>query len=386
MTRRIDALVNRMEVESTDAQRTVENESAYYPATLVLVFVTGLTLALIIAYSTTRNMARDAAALESARLAAESANRAESAFLTNMSHELRTPLNAVLGFTQVLEIDPRLDDDHREALAYIKQGGGHLLTLITDILDLAKIEAGRFDLVPRPCDLRARLHGIEAMIRVRAKAKGIGFHFDEGAGLPTITEMDEKRVREVLLNLLGNAVKFTESGGVRFSASCRAVDAVGDTSSGENSEMEARYMIELLFEVEDTGIGIAPEHLSTIFQPFRQVDSGTDVLESVAKQRPDVVFMDLKMSEMDGLETTRRLLLLLGCHDLPVIAYSAAAFAEDRESSRSAGYRRHIAKPVVAEELLQVLGDVLGLEWLGPNGIPITIGASPTPTGERSQE
>ena len=181
---------------------------------------------------------------------AEAANQAKSAFLANMSHELRTPLNAILGYAQILRRDPNLGPEHRQGAAAIQRSGDYLLTLINDILDLAKIEAGRFELAPGPCDLRALLSSFEDLFGIRAREKGIGFRCRLVEPLPVLVEADERRLRQIVINLLGNAVKFTERGEVCLQAAF------------------AEGQLEL--EIADTGIGIAAGRLETLFQPFEQ--------------------------------------------------------------------------------------------------------------------
>jgi PAS domain S-box-containing protein len=190
-----------------------------------------------------------------ARRVAELANRAKSTFLTTMSHELRTPLNAILGFAQMLQSDPELNERQARAATIIQQGGEQLLSLINDILDLSRIEADKIDLHPEPLALDAYLSSVVDIIRIKAEEKGLQFHFDGVPGLAAPVVVDEKCLRQVLLNLLSNAVKFTWRGQVRLRVRpLGPVDTVAD----------------LRFEVEDTGIGIPPEELQHIFMPFEQ--------------------------------------------------------------------------------------------------------------------
>ena len=193
---------------------------------------------------------RRTADLEHAKERAETANRAKSAFLANMSHELRTPLNAMLGYGQILARDPELPARYRPAVATIQRGGDHLLLLINDVLDLAKVEAGRFELLPGPCALAPLLQGVAELFEMHAVQKGIGFRYEVQGVLPALVQADEKRLRQVLMNLLSNAVKFTEQGTVRLLA--RFEDGV------------------LHVAVSDTGIGIPPERLDGLFLPFQQ--------------------------------------------------------------------------------------------------------------------
>ncbi len=190
--------------------------------------------------------------LREAREAAEMANRAKSVFIATMSHELRTPLNGILGYAQILKMDSSLGSDQQDGIKIIEQSGKHLLTLLNDILDLAKIEAGKIELNKSNFHFRALLREISEMVRIRAEHKDIFLIYEPYSSLPSCVYGDEKRLRQVLINLLGNAVKFTDKGGVRFKVGVLA-----------NQKMR--------FQIEDTGVGIAPEQLQKIFNPFQQV-------------------------------------------------------------------------------------------------------------------
>jgi signal transduction histidine kinase/ActR/RegA family two-component response regulator len=196
------------------------------------------------------------AELQAAKERAESANAAKSQFLARMSHELRTPLNAVIGYAQILQMDAGLSERQRAGLDHIRAGGEHLLTLIVDILDLARIEAGRIELYPAPVRLDALLRGVSDIVRLKAEEKGLLFETHQAEGLPSAVMADEKRLRQVLINLLGNAVKFTDAGLVALTLRSAANPPAG--------------RVRLRFEVEDSGVGIAPEALQRLFQPFEQ--------------------------------------------------------------------------------------------------------------------
>jgi len=224
---------------------------------------------------TMAELERSKEAAERARQAAEGANRAKSVFLANMSHELRTPLNAILGFTQLIRRDPTLSADHQENLDIVARSSDHLLGLINDVLDVSKIEAGRTTLKTGRFDLHAMLDGLAEMFRLRAAEKGLRLWCERGPHVPRFVEGDEGKLRQVLMNLLGNAVKFTEHGRIALRVT------VGDRKEpeiplGPNGGPPGWR---LWFEVEDTGPGIAPEALEAIFEPFVQASSGGDPQE-----------------------------------------------------------------------------------------------------------
>ena len=191
---------------------------------------------------------------------AEAANRAKSEFLANMSHELRTPLNAILGFSELLAQEPQLRADQKENLAIINRSGEYLLSLINDVLDIAKIEAGRIVLLEHDFDLHHMLADLVALLRVRAEAKGLALILDQGCEVPRFVHADESKVRQVLINLLGNALKFTAAGGITVSVQMAAANATGVAT--------------LVFAVADTGLGIHPDELAVVFEPFIQTKSG----------------------------------------------------------------------------------------------------------------
>ena len=197
----------------------------------------------------TRELAR-------ARDDAEAANRAKSIFLANMSHELRTPLNAILGFSNLLRRDAATTPDQRETIGIIERSGEHLLSLINDVLDMSKIESGHVMLDPANTDLHVLLQDVGGMMRLRAQSKGLSFVVDLADDLPRLVRLDTLKLRQVLLNLCGNAVKYTYDGGVCLRAASQP-DGPG---------------WRLRFEIEDSGRGIADADLQAIFQPFMQVD------------------------------------------------------------------------------------------------------------------
>ncbi|GAB4294103.1 MAG: hypothetical protein Fur0025_30580 [Oscillatoriaceae cyanobacterium] len=207
-------------------------------------------------------------ALQKALIAADAANRAKSEFLANMSHELRTPLNAILGFSQVMARDTSISVDNQQHLGIINRAGEHLLSLINDILEMSKIEAGRTKLNETAFDLLGLLDTIEKMLRLKAQSKGVQLIFDLSPHLPKCVEGDEGKLRQILINILGNAIKFTEKGSVTLRV--RLGDMVADITEVPPDLSPMR----LHFEIEDTGPGIAANELPQLFEPFNQTETG----------------------------------------------------------------------------------------------------------------
>ncbi|MCP4579124.1 MAG: response regulator, partial [Deltaproteobacteria bacterium] len=199
--------------------------------------------------------------LQDARRAAEKANRAKSEFLANMSHELRTPLNAILGFSELMRRDSGITREQLNNLETIGRSGEHLLSLINDVLEFSKIEAGRIVPNQETFDLHRLLLGLEEMFGLRARQKGLSLVFDQGADVPQYIRADQNKLRQILINLLGNAVKFTETGGITLSVKKKE----------PNEEMQTGGCF-LRFEVVDTGVGIPFEDQSKIFDAFFQTN------------------------------------------------------------------------------------------------------------------
>ena len=195
--------------------------------------------------------------LAKAKEQAENANRAKSIFLANMSHELRTPLNAILGFSKMLERDDDITKEHKKKLTIINRSGEHLLEMINDVLDISKIEAGRIKLEPVKFDLLKALQDMESMFRLRAENLDLEFEMILDPNLEKIIKTDHRKLRQILINLLGNAVKFTKQGGVSLSAKTLPI-------------VDNPDLVNLCLEVQDSGTGISTEQRDQIFKPFVQ--------------------------------------------------------------------------------------------------------------------
>ncbi len=275
------------------------------------------------------------------RMAAEAASRAKSVFLANMSHELRTPLNGILGYAQILLQDRRLTERELSGVKVIQQSGEHLLTLINDILDFAKIEAGKQELYPTDIALQEFLLAIMEIVGIKAIQKNLDFHRELAPDLPRYVHGDEKRLRQVLLNLLSNAVKFTDHGNVwlrvRFSAPTR-----------------------LHFEVQDTGIGISEDHLKRLFQPFEQAGDvqrrfgGSGLGLAISRQFVQMMGGDIRVESCVGQGSTFCFEL-----DLPVVEAEPVVVRQD---ALIRGYEGAPKKILVVDDIAEnraILNDML---------------------------
>jgi PAS domain S-box-containing protein len=276
------------------------------------------------------------------------ANTAKSSFLANMSHELRTPLNAVLGYAQILRMDGDLNPRQLAGVNTIEQSGQLLLALINDIFDLARVEAGKLVLHAGPANLRVLLDSVVDIVRMRAVEKSLEFRFDPAPGLPLSVVVDEQRVRQVLLNLLGNAVKFTDAGHVTM--------RVAAQRHGDRSRVR--------FEVSDTGVGMTAEDLARLFLPFEQVgdvrrrSAGAGLGLSISQALAHLMGGEIAVESMPGRGSTFRLEL-----ELPVVETHPHAASPCRRVTGYVGPRKHLlvvddvaANRKLLVDLLQPLG------------------------------
>ncbi|RXJ94563.1 hybrid sensor histidine kinase/response regulator [Malaciobacter molluscorum] len=375
---------------------------------------------------------------------ATSANKAKSIFLVRMSHELRTPLNAIMGFSNLLKKSQNINEQERKNLTIIKKSANHLLNIINEILELSKIEAGKIEIVPKSFNFEELLKEIESIFEFRCESKGLKFKLIKSENLPSFIKVDELRLRQILINLLGNSIKFTKK--------------------GEISLYVYEQNKKLFFEVKDTGIGISKVNLKKIFKPFEQVkkddysqngtglglsitkelislmngtiyvksnlnkgsefyfsisyedssndeidikidkssiksiqnqnfeksilvvddikenrqlvtqilnqyefkvfeaSSGTEALELYEKNRIDLIFMDILMSDMNGLEAIKKIREDKNDRKIPIITLSANVFLEDRRKALKAGANDFLPKPFEEESILALLQKYLNVD------------------------
>ncbi len=243
-------------------------------------------------------------ALQLAKEQAEAANQAKSRYLTGISHELRSPLNAVLGYAQLLEKDPDMPAHRKEALSVIRRSSEHLADLIEGLLDISKIEAGRFDLHTDQVRLPMLMDQLVNMFRIQAESKGLQFIYECTDRLPEMVRTDEKRLRQILINLLSNAIKYTDSGSVFF---------------------KLRYRSQVAeFTVKDTGEGIAPENLERIFRPFERLRrpgstaTGTGLGLTITRLLTEIMGGDIAVKSLPGEGSTFKASLMLASINAPL--------------------------------------------------------------------
>ncbi len=280
------------------------------------------------------------AELSLARDAAEAANKAKSTFLANMSHELRTPLNAVLGFSSLMRREPGITAGQREKLDIINRSGEHLLTLINDVLEMAKIEACRLHLEIAPLDLGRVMRDVAGMMDIRAREKGLLLLLDQSSSFPRYIKGDEARLRQILVNLTGNAVKFTKEGGVTIRLGMRPEDPRSSSPEGGSANKPCSSSPEggsavkhLIIEVEDTGPGIAPEDQSRLFQPFVQLaessmQKGTGLGLAITRQFVELMGGTISLESTPGKGSIFRI-------ELPVELVAEAAAGIEPEGAQA---------------------------------------------------
>jgi len=298
--------------------------------------------------------------LEAAKRASEEADRAKSEFLANMSHEIRTPLNAVLGFAELLK-----KENHTKKTAELVDGillsGRNLLSLINDILDLSKIEAGKMELDEEPVDLRRMAAELEVIFLMKAKEKGITLSVLIDESTSSLVMLDETRVRQILFNFLGNAIKFTEHGGVKLS--------VGSIPNPKNSEL-----VDVTISVEDSGIGIPSTQLEAIFGAFKQMDGqstrrygGTGLGLAISKKLADIMGAKIDVSSSVGVGSKFTLLLdgirpaLVNVNEKaqntpPILLGGSVLIVEDIDTNRE------VVKGFLSSQNVRIYEAVNGLE------------------------
>ncbi|MCB1207030.1 MAG: hypothetical protein KDN18_22445, partial [Verrucomicrobiae bacterium] len=272
--------------------------------------------------------------LEEARHHAEVANRAKSDFLAKMTHELRTPLNAIIGFSTILAEDKTLTPKQRETLDIINNSGEHLLDVINEILDLSKIEAGKMEKNDETFEFLPLLKSVYEMLSMKANEKRIAFNFSARSSLPGEIVTDRSKLRQILINLIGNAIKFTAQGGVGVSVSAE--------QSGEPETIEGRLRrrVRIVFEIRDTGRGIREDEIGKLFERYSQTESGRRSSEGtglglpIARSFVQLMGGDIEVTSVLGKGTTFR--FSIECEELAPVEATAevATLALDEKSAQ----------------------------------------------------
>ena len=295
---------------------------------------------------------------EAAQKIAEDASQAKSEFLASMSHELRTPLNGILGYAQILLRDKDLSKQQKDSIGIVQQCGTHLLNLINDILDLSKIEANKLDLYPQDFNFPYFLSAVAEMCKIKACQKGIVFNFQPSSLLPKLVCADEKRLRQVLINLLGNAIKFTEEGTVNF-----RVTLVTETRGLNETKIR--------FEIEDSGVGISQELMEKIFEPFEQVGNndrkaeGTGLGLAISQKIVSMMGSKLEVRSQPSIGS-----LFFFELEIPVVSSGALAGSKAIELEKIIGYEgREKVKVLVVDDKWQNRSVFVGL--LAPIGFEV---------------
>ena len=276
----LEELIEEVEEERPHAKAVLEASERLRTRIILISMIASVSTAALLAFYTSKTLlaAQDleiqrqqllSQELQVAKETAEIANRAKSEFLANMSHELRTPLNGILGYTQILQGSKIMSPEELKGIRVIHQCGNHLLTLINDILDISKIEAKKMELYPKNFHFPSFLENLVDICRIRADHKEISFSYQPQTQLPNHIHGDEKRLRQILINLLGNAIKFTDTGAVTFKVN--VLESKPLTKTEDNKPNHHRLIRTIRFEIEDTGIGMSPEHIERIVLPFEQV-------------------------------------------------------------------------------------------------------------------